>query len=472
MQLTYQYKAYPTKAQVREFESVLELCRRQYNYRLAERFKWFESTRCATDRCDLTQSIVSVEEIYKNIPLERVQKRDGRKKDDLGNPITKKGDVHSNIQNGYVDWNTVQQNDLPNTKKLFSEYKKLHSQVLQNVLERVDSAMNRYINGDKNGKRSGRPKFKGKHYYNSFTYTQMSVNDFSKDETGVNYLELSKLCKVEINVHRAIPEGFSVKTVSVIKKSDGWYLNITLEDKKVPVADVEICPTEKNSIGIDLGLEFYCYLSNGEHVEFPRWLRLSLAKLEKLQQKLAKREKHSIAWCRLKNQIARLHNQIARRRLDWQFKLAYKLFQKADVIFVEDLALKNLIRRVAPKINNEGVYLPNNQSAKSGLNLSLSDAALSQFIKCLDWVAYKLGKRVIKIDARGTSQYCNKCFTKVGKELSNRHHDCQCGESIPRDYNSAKLIKSIGLLTYDIYSGGGQSSLKNALEVLKQAATS
>ncbi|WP_293337010.1 MULTISPECIES: helix-turn-helix domain-containing protein [unclassified Microcoleus] len=100
MQLTYKYRLKPTKAQLGTITTHLELCRRQYNYRLSERFRWWEATRTPVNACPLTASIVSVEEIYQNIPLTRVQTRDGRKKDSSGNSLTRKGDVFSNIESG------------------------------------------------------------------------------------------------------------------------------------------------------------------------------------------------------------------------------------------------------------------------------------------------------------------------------------------------------------------------------------
>jgi len=157
MQLTYKYRLKPTKAQLITIATHLELCRRQYNYRLGERFRWWESTRTPINACPLTASIVTVEEIYQNIPLTRTQTRDGRKKDESGNPLTKKGDVFSNIDGGYVQWLNVQLADLKNTKKLFPEYKILDSQVLQDVVTRVETSFSNFTTPDKNGNRRGKP---------------------------------------------------------------------------------------------------------------------------------------------------------------------------------------------------------------------------------------------------------------------------------------------------------------------------
>ena len=131
---------------------------------------------------------------------------------------------------------------------------------------------------------------------------------------------------------------------------------------------------------------------------------------------------------------------------------------------VEDLSIKNLTRRAKAKtdIDSDGnlVYLPNGQSAKSGLNKSMIDAAHGQFANVLRYVAWKLGKNVLFVNPKGTSQHCWYCLNKVPKELSERWHSCRCGESLDRDENSAKLIKKIGLIHQ---SGGGTPSLKKAL---------
>ncbi|MEK0189443.1 transposase, partial [Microcoleus anatoxicus] len=178
-----------------------------------------------------------------------------------------------------------------------------------------------------------------------------------------------------------IPTGFKVKTGSVIREADGWYISLTLEDKTVPVTVAEIQPTVENTLGIDLGITNYVYLSNDAQVENPRFLRKSAEKLARLQAKLANRVKGSQPWKIIKNKISRCHQFVARARLDFQFKTAHELLSKCEVLVVEDLSVKNLTRRAKPKTDIENgnlVYLPNSQSAKSGLNKSMLDAAHGQ----------------------------------------------------------------------------------------------
>jgi len=160
MQLTYKYRLKHTKHQAVTIATHLELCRRQENYRLGEKFKWWEATRTPINAGPLTASRVSVEEIYQNLPLTRVQTRDGRKKEGSGNPLTKKGDVVSNIDGGKVQWLNVELSDLKNTKKLLPDDKLLDSQVLQDVVNPVATSFSNLTILNKNGNRRGY-KFKG-----------------------------------------------------------------------------------------------------------------------------------------------------------------------------------------------------------------------------------------------------------------------------------------------------------------------
>ncbi len=449
MRIARKYRLRLESWQQKTIDEWIELCRRQWNFRLGQRLNWYEATRTPVNACPLASFIVPVDEIYRDIPESKILSK-GKNK----------GSEYSLIQQGYVDWYTVQKDDLKNTKKLFPEYKEMPSQVLQNCIERLKKAFDRFVFGDKNGKRSGKPKFKGKPYYSSICFPQ------GIKLIGSGQVELPKIGILDFIEHREIPEGFTVKTATIKRDTDDYFISFSLEDKSVPVVDVEIHPTEINSKGVDLGVEFFASCSDGIQVENPWWYRKLEKRIAKLQARKASKPHGSMARKVLAKRIAKLQTHIARSRLDWQYKTAYKLFSDCEVIFVEDLSLKNLIRRNKPK-TEEGKFIPNGQAAKSGLNKSMTDAALGQFVKVLKWVAFKLGKRVIEIDPRGTSQHCWNCLNRVPKSLKDRWHDCDsCGESLPRDVNSGKLIKRIGLLTV----GMDSASLKTALTCVSNEA--
>ena len=181
--------------------------RRQYNYRLSERFSWWEENRCPVNACPLIMPIP--------------QLRD--------NP------------NYYS-----QKKDLLNTFDKFREYKLIHSQVLQDCIKRVKLAFDRWFKVDKNGQRLGKPRFKGKGHYRSFIYPQIKP-DFVEG----NKINLPKIGKVKLIKHQPLPDSFQIKTVTISSKADRYYFTLSLEDKSVPTLTTVVKPTLENTLGID-----------------------------------------------------------------------------------------------------------------------------------------------------------------------------------------------------------------------------
>lgn len=388
----------------------LDMLRRQYNSMLAERFQWWEENRSSVNACPLVCYLPEL----KNQPDYYTQKR-----------------------------------SLVPLKQDRPWYKNIHSQVLQDMVKRVKLAFDRYLSGDSNGNRSGKPRFKGKGRYRSFTYPQIEASCIQG-----NRIHLSKIGEVKLVQHRPLPNGLVIKTAIVSRKADGWYVTLSLEDKAAPKFSSDVEPTWDNSIGIDMGLEKFASDSDGNFEPIPQHFRSSETKLARLQQKVSVAKKGSRARKLLVRRVARLHQKIARQRKQFHFETAGKILDKADVVFVENLKVKNMSKRVKPKQDEAGKFLPNGQSAKSGLNKSIADAGWSQFVDILAFKAEKAGQRVVKVDPKGTSQHCCVCLNKVPKVLSERWHSCSdCGNEMDRDTNAAVLIKKVGL---------GIASLKNA----------
>jgi putative transposase len=408
MKQAYQYKLLPNTEQKARINQWLEMLRCQYNYLLADRFAWWQENRndCVLPQGDFCQISCSLPPLkLKNNP-----------------------DYHS------------QSATLPQLKIDRPWYKEIYSQVLQDAVKRVKLAFERFLKGDFKGKRSGKPRFKSKNRYRTLTYPQ------AKDSwLHGNKIKFPKLGLIKFIQHRSINDGCKVKTASITKKADGYYVTLIVEDKSIPSFEPEISPSENNSIAIDLGLEKLYVDSENEQVLPEKHFRKSENKLAQLQCKLADEFRCKKAKKLLRQQIAKLHQKIARQRKQWHFETAKKLCLKADVIFIEDLKIANLKRKNKAK-KVEGKYQANGQSAKSGLNKSFSDCAISQFVEILLHQARKLGNKVIKVNPRKTSQVCHHCLNTVPKNLADRWHDCpSCGESIDRDYNSALLIKKVGL---------------------------
>ena len=173
---------------------------------------------------------------------------------------------------GKPEWINYYDQKLDLTANKTPYQKEVHSQVLQDVIKRVDRSFKNFYNG------FGYPRFQGKNRYNSFTYPQsgFGVQD--------GKLILSKIGRLKIILHREI-EG-KIKTCTIKKDIDQWYVSFSC-DTEVPMIPVEI----KTETGIDAGLSSLITLSNGTHIEPPEFLRESEDKLTQEQKRLSRKKK-------------------------------------------------------------------------------------------------------------------------------------------------------------------------------------
>lgn len=196
---------------------VRRLCQYFYNRMLGERLDWWDTHRCYIDSCPLVCHLPDLKECPNYYSQKALL------------PLLKQDLI-------LVKWSGE-----------LTDLSVVYSQVLQDVVRRVDLAMQRYIRGDKNGNRSGKPRFKTEARYRSFTYTQAKL-----DWIDGKYINLPKIGEIEVIWHRPLPDGFKVKTCIVSKRADGWYITLTLSDERVPeFAPTEITRTSENSVGLD-----------------------------------------------------------------------------------------------------------------------------------------------------------------------------------------------------------------------------
>jgi putative transposase len=283
----YKYKLRPNKAQAHQIDEWLELLRRQYNYRLGERFNWYDSTRCPLNFCSLVSCSIA--------------------------PIVEKPEYYR------------QKRDLLNTKQLFPEYKKIHSQVLQNCIERVKKAFDRYIKVDKSGHRLGKPRFKSRGRYRSFTYPQLK-----QDCIKSNRITLPKIGDVKIILHRPIPDGFKIKTGQIAKAADGYYVTLALQDESVPAISPDI--NIDLSVGIDMGLKDFLITSEAETVPIPQYAIKAEKRKKHLNKSVSRKNKGSHRRRKSGKRLAKHHQKVTRQRKDFHFKISKQLLDKYDVI--------------------------------------------------------------------------------------------------------------------------------------------
>ena len=166
------------------------------------------------------------------------------------------------------------------------------SQTLQEVGKRVELAFKRYIAGDQNGKRSGKPRFKNQARFRSMIFEGAKWHSSSLGGKWL-YVSLPKMGLVKIRHHRPLPERAILKSVQLIKKADGWYLNLRLQDDRIPDFQSEITPSWDNSLGMDAVLHEDDYLATSEGVKLPsrKSFRKSQGKLAKVSQRKAHQKK-------------------------------------------------------------------------------------------------------------------------------------------------------------------------------------
>lgn len=280
---------------------------------------------------------------------------------------------------------------------------------MTDCVKRVKLAFDRFIAGDSKGNRSGRPRFKNKSRYRTFTFP--SIPD--KNLVG-NKIKLPKLGVLKFVKSRNIAPGFKLKTVSITRKADGYYVSFSVEDKSIPEFESETLATESNTTGIDVGLEKLYVDSNNNQALPQKHLRQAEERLAKLQRKLEDKNRSKKARRLIRKAISRLHQKIARQRKHWHYNEAHKLARSCQVLAIEDLKIRNMKRRNKPK-KVDGVFVKNGQAASTGMNKSWSDNGIGNFLEILSQVARKYGTRIIKVNANGTSQHCSRCLNRVNK---------------------------------------------------------
>jgi putative transposase len=358
MKKTYQFRIYPNKNHEVILNKTLGTCRRLYNDSLAERKRQAELNR--------------LEKSFDVFPW------------------------------GKPDWINKYDQMLDLTASKTTYQKEVFSQVLQDVIKRVDRSFINFFKG------YGYPRFQGRNRYNSFTYPQSGFE--LKDEK----LVLSKIGNIKIIQHRKI-EG-KIKTCTIKKDIDQWYVSFSCElDNPIPV---EI----KTKTGIDVGLIDLITLSNGKQVQPPKFLRESEDKLTQEQKRLSRKKLRSQNRNKQRIIVAKTHRRIRNQRKDFAHKLSRNLVDTYDHIKFEDLQIKNMVQ--------------NHHLAKS-----ISDAGWYQLMQFTKTKAECAGKIVEFVNPAGTSQTCI-CGFHVPKDLSMRIHSCpSCGFVMGRDQVSAKLIE-------------------------------
>lgn len=296
--------------------------------------------------------------------------------------------------------------------------KEVDSVALQSALKDLDIAYQNFFRRVKQGDKPGFPRFKSKHDNHRSYKTKMNIKLFDKS------IQLPKLGLVECRISRQVKGRILSATVSQAP-SGKYFVSLCCTDVEIPQM-----PKTGNNIGIDVGLKEFAISSNGNKYANHRYLSKSTKKLVRLQKALSRKQKDSANRSKARKKLARAYEKVSNQRQDFLHKLSTQLVMEYDVICIEDLQVRNMVR--------------NHKLARS-----IADASWSEFARQLKYKSEWYGKTLVRIDKfYPSSQTCGVCggVNPQTRDLSVREWTCPiCGAHHYRDINAANNILREGL---------------------------
>lgn len=289
----------------------------------------------------------------------------------------------------------------------------MNSQTLQFALKSLDTA---FVNFFKN--RSEFPRFKSKRHKNSFTVPQSG-------KIEGNSIRIPKFKKgIKVKLHKEVKGKIGKMTIS--RTPTGKYFVCICTEE-----EIQQFPKSNKAVGIDLGIKDFVITSEGKKFKNNRYTKKYASKLKREQQHLSRKKKGSNGFEKQKLKVAKIHEKVSNSRLDTLHKVSYELVKNNQIIAIENLNVKGMIKN-------------------RKLSKHITDASWGSFVNLLHYKCYWYGRELVKINRFfPSSKTCNECGW-INKELnlSDREWTCENGHHLDRDLNAAKNILKEGLQLY------------------------
>ncbi len=296
----------------------------------------------------------------------------------------------------------------------------LNSQARQSSSERAAYAIARYLKPDASGKRLKKPQFQKNNRSVEYKTTGWKLSQDRRRITFTDGLAIGTmkmlgtqdLCAYDLAI---------IKRVRIVRKADMFFVQFC-----IGIDRFEPQEATGKTLGLDMGLSSFYMGSDGQKVDCPKFLCKAEKSLAREQRQLSRKKKGSNNGRKARVKVSRRHLKVQRQRKDFATKLAQCVVMSSDIVALEDLQVRNLVKN-------------------RKLSKSIHDAAWNQFANWLLYYGKVFGKPVVKVPPAYTSQDCSACGNRVKKALSERTHICPCGLVLDRDENAARNILRLGL---------------------------
>ena len=438
---TYRYDLLPTRSQEKALCRVLEAERLLYNAALQE---WIESYRWATRMA----SVLGLAR-YDRAAIEAIDTS-------MLDPF------RVEVRERLLAWRSPDWFSQDKSLTLKAQRSTLGEVVLDVpanrrrwTLERVHAAIGGFYDRCRKGETPGFPRFRSMRRWRSFGFSEMKGASFDivsvscRGKRGRGLLKMIALGgPVAVRMHRSLPEGAEIRSCSLTLGPKRWTISLALRiPVEVGVETLEALAdaTLDQVMGVDLGIKALAATDCGTILDKLAPERKAHGRVRRKRRAVASSKRGSRNRRKRVEALGRETSKVKDERSLRQRQEAARLVDLAlarnvRAIVFEDLRLRNMTRSAGGSVESPG----KNVRQKAGLNRSLLDAGLNQFLGQVRCRAESAGIRVVLVNPRGTSIRCSGCGEDVPKALSVRTHRCGCGTTLDRDVNAARNIARLG----------------------------